>query len=110
MAIWTRQVNELEEAKRLSLLRQHREVTEALVVHGDHLAGVNFADEARADDVQCARFGRNYRPCAVERRQAEGPDAVRIAKSEELSRGEHDDGVRPLNPGHRRLDRLEDVA
>src|SRR5207253_11399579 len=107
MAVRARQVDELKDAERLPLFGQRREIADPLAIHGNDLARLDLADEARADDVERAGFRRNDRGGAVERGQAERPDAVRIAESVELMRREDDDGVGALDPGHGRLDRLE---
>src|SRR5262249_6714369 len=65
---------------------------------GDHppLAGLDLAHEIGADDVEGAGL-RGKHPCFAELAKHQRPDAVRIARTDELLVGEADQRISPLD-------------
>ncbi len=88
-----------------------RERTEALDAVGrddHHLARLDVADEASADDVERAGLRCKDRR-AVEVAEHQRPDTVRVARADHLLRRQADQGPRPFDLGQR-VDHAVDEA
>src|SRR5918995_999001 len=80
---------------------------QALVVYNDDLAGLHVAEEPGADDVQAARLAGDG-VTALDFTDAEGTEAMRVPKSDELVTEDHGHGVSAFEAAHRAPDRLTD--
>src|SRR5829696_417305 len=80
---------------------------QALVVYNDDLAGLHVAQEIGADDVQAARLAGDG-VTALDFTDAEGTEAMRIPKSDELVTEDHSYRVSAFEAAHRLPDRLPD--
>src|SRR5215210_2659115 len=81
--------------------------SQALVVYNDDLAGLHVAQEPGADDVQAARLAGDG-VTALDFTDAEGTEAMRIPKSDELVTEDHGNRVCAFEAAHRPPDRLTD--
>src|SRR6185436_5695274 len=96
------------DAERPSLLRLDRLEGAQLPVlaDDDDLARLHLALVLRADEVERARLGGHDPVPLREPAEAERAEAVRVAERGELAAAERDARVRPLEPRHRRRDRV----
>src|SRR5829696_7986819 len=80
---------------------------QALVVYNDDLAGLHVAQEPGADDVQAARLAGDG-VTTLDFADAEGTEAMRVPKSDELVTEDHGHRVSAFEMAHRTPDRLPD--
>src|SRR5215208_1500722 len=80
---------------------------QALVVYNDDLAGLHVAQVPGADDVQAARLAGDG-VTALDFTDAEGTEAMRVPKSDELVTEDHGHRVSAFEMAHRTPDRLTD--
>src|SRR5215210_4208953 len=80
---------------------------QALVVYNDDLAGLHVAQEPGADDVQAAGLAGDG-VTALDFTDAEGTEAMRVPKSDELVTEDHGYRVSAFEAAHRTPDRLPD--
>src|SRR5829696_6386840 len=80
---------------------------QALVVYNDDLAGFHVAQEPGADDVQAARLAGDG-VTAFDFTDAEGTEAMRVPKGDELVTEDHGHRVSAFEAAHRPPDRLPD--
>ena len=85
--VGAREVDELEHAHRVLVRGLKRCAVHTVLVHHDHLAGLNLAHERRVHRVERARLRRHHvRRLAGQRYEADAqrPEAVWIAQRDEL--------------------------
>src|SRR5580765_3372341 len=75
---------------------------QAVLVDGDHLAGLDLPDEGGADDVQGRGLGRDD-PAAVEATEDEGTDPLRVARGIQGVLVHEDETERALEEGQHLL-------
>ena len=93
-------VEVLEDAERLLLPAVVAAALDAVFGEDDHLAGLHFADLMPADGADGARFGSDEPAAVIALAVAERPEALRIARGDELT-GRHDDeGICALDAPH----------
>ena len=81
------EVDELEDAHRVLVRRLEGEAVHAVLVHHDHLPGLDLADEGRAHGVQRARLRRDHvRRLAGQWdvADAQRPEPKRVAQRDQL--------------------------
>src|SRR6266545_7450512 len=91
--IRTREIEELEDAKRAAVV--HRDGLACLDLLADHeqFAGQHLAVELRADEVERARLRRDN-PVSVEAAQTEWPHPAGVAERDQLPLAQRDHGER----------------
>ena len=78
---------------------------DVVLVDHDELAGRDLALVLGADEVERAGLGRED-GVAVDAAEIERPEAVRVAKADQLPFGKRDDRERAFEPPHRSCDRF----
>ena len=102
------EVDVLEHAQRAGAIVGAAEAGAALVDH-DHLARLELALGAGADEVEGTRLGREH-PGVVEAADDQRADPVGVAEAGQAALAHDDGGERALDPAHRVGDRLAQVA
>jgi len=96
---------EVDELKDAELLRRFAAVARvganAGCVDDDDLAGADVALELGADGVERAGLGGKDDGAVLQLTHAEGPEAVHIARGDELCRRRENEGIRALDAVHR---------
>ena len=108
LRVGTRDVDELEQAELRSGLRV-ADRAHAVGVDRDELAGLDVADEVRADDIERGRLRRED-PAAVGAAEHERTEAVRVAHTEQVRLVHEHERERALELRQDRLERVLEVA
>ena len=103
------EVDVLEDAGARRLAREGAQRLDALLRDHHHLAVLDVAHEAGADDVEGAGLGGQDR-AAVEFAQHQRADAERVAGADQLLVGERDEGVGALELPERLDEAVDDPA
>src|SRR5690348_13636212 len=91
-AIGPREIDMLENAVLMRLLRREANGLGAALGDSQHFAGLDFALVFRANQIECAGL-RGDHPRAAEPAEAERPEAARVANGENFIASENEERI-----------------
>ena len=104
--IGPRKIDILEHAECAAGVVERTLAADALFPYDDDLAGIDVADEFRADEVEGARLAREHVAAVLQSSERQRAEAVRIAHADDFRLGHHHERERALDAA----ERGEDVA